>query len=64
VTQTEEKPLRSCMATRSATVALGTMHTGCTTKPGVWFLAVLTCGRAGWVVGDSVRVVCGVWWCV
>ena len=21
------------------------MHTGCTTKPGVWFLAVLTCGE-------------------
>ena len=43
VTQTEVKPLRSRRLCSSATVEEGSMHTGCTTKPGVWFLAVLTC---------------------
>ncbi len=35
-------PLRSLRSYSSATVEVGSMHSGCTTNPGVWFLAVLT----------------------
>ena len=54
VTQTEVKPLRSRRLCSSATVEEGSMQMGCTTKPGVWFLAVLTCGEQVGVMNSLI----------